>query len=86
MYGIQVENSDPHLGGTARTARLRLPFAPLKYAWIDNAPDRDQSELTPGPDDRSVELAVKPHAIITLRLLPQAPPKVACGPYCKPPS
>ena len=71
---------------SARTARLRLLFAPLTHAWIDNAFERDQSELAPGPDDHSVEFEVKPHAIITLRLVPQTPTKIACGPHCKPPA
>jgi hypothetical protein len=71
---------------SARTARLRLPFAPLTHAWIDNDLKRDQSALAPRPDDFSVEFAAKPHAIITLRLLPQASAKVACCPHCKPPA
>jgi alpha-mannosidase len=74
------------LGGGARTARLRLPSAAIEHAWTDDALERDQSELSRGPDDHSIELQVKPHAIITLRILPQAPGKPTCGPYCKPPS
>lgn len=56
------------LGGAARTARLYLPLATLEHAWMDNALERDQSEL-PSGDGHSVEITVKPHAIITLRIL-----------------
>jgi hypothetical protein len=30
-----------------------------------------------------VEFAVKPHAIITLRILPHGSGKAPCGPYCQ---
>ena len=71
------------LGGSARTAHLRLPFATVEHAWADNALERDQSELAIGADQHSVEFTVKPHAILTLRILPHAQAKPPCGPYCK---
>jgi alpha-mannosidase len=74
------------LGSAARTARLRLPLATIQHAWVDDALERDRSELSPDPDDHSIEFPVKPHAIITLRILPQVPAKPSCGPYCSPPS
>jgi alpha-mannosidase len=74
------------LGGVARTARLRLPSVPVEHAWTDDALERDQSELSSAPDDHSIEFQVKPHAIITLRILPHPSVNPACGPYCEPPS
>ena len=71
------------LGGLARTARLRLPLATVEHAWTDNALERDQSELAVAADRHSVEFAVKPHAIITLRILPHGSGKAPCGPYCQ---
>jgi alpha-mannosidase len=71
------------LGGAARTARVQLPLAAVEHAWTDNALERDQSELPLGGDGHSVEFNVKPHAILTLRILQHAPAKPPCGPYCK---
>lgn len=70
------------LGGSARTAHLRLPLATVEHAWADNALERDQSELSVAADQHSVEFTVKPHAILTLRILPHAQEKPSCGPYC----
>jgi alpha-mannosidase len=71
------------LGGSARTTRLRLPLVAIEHAWADNALERDQSELPLGADPHSVEFTVKPHAIITLRILPHPTAKPPCGPYCR---
>jgi alpha-mannosidase len=71
------------LGGSARTAHLQLPFAAVEHAWADNALERDQLELAVGADQHSIEFTVKPHAILTLRILQHAQAKAPCGPYCK---
>jgi alpha-mannosidase len=71
------------LGGSARTAHLQLPLVEVEHAWTDNALERDQSELSLGADQHSVEFTVKPHAILTLRILQYAQAKAPCGPYCK---
>jgi alpha-mannosidase len=71
------------VGGSARIAHLRLPFATVEHAWADNALERDQSDLAIGADQHSVEFTVKPHAILTLRILPHAQAKPPCGPYCR---
>jgi alpha-mannosidase len=80
-----VDLGGDDLGGAARTARLRMPLASVEHAWTDDALERDQSELSPDPDDHSIEFQVKPHAIITLRVLPHESVNPACGPYCEPP-
>jgi alpha-mannosidase len=74
------------IGGAGRTAHLQLPLLPIEHTWFDDALERDRSELPLAADGHSVEFNVKPHAIITLRILPQPSAKAACGPYCKPPS
>jgi alpha-mannosidase len=71
------------LGGPARTARLRLPLTAVDHAWTDNALERDQSELPLGEDPHSVEFTIKPHAILTLRILAHPQAETPCGPYCK---
>jgi alpha-mannosidase len=71
------------LGGSARTAHLQLPFAAVEHAWADNALERDQLELAVGADQHSIEFTVKPHAILTLRILQHAQAKSPCGPYCR---
>jgi hypothetical protein len=62
---------------------MRLPLVAIEHAWADNALERDQSELPLGADPHSVEFTIKPHAILTLRILPRAQVKPPCGPYCK---
>jgi alpha-mannosidase len=71
------------VGGLARTAHLQLPLAVIEHAWVDNALERDQSDLPLGADQHSVEFTVKSHAILTLRILQHASEKPPCGPYCK---
>jgi hypothetical protein len=55
----------------------------MDHAWTDNALERDQSELPLGADPHSVEFTVKPHAILTLRILAHPQAETPCGPYCK---
>jgi alpha-mannosidase len=78
-----VDLGGADLGGPVRTAHMRLPLVAIEHAWADNALERDQSELPLGADPHSVEFTIKPHAILTLRILPRAQVKPPCGPYCK---
>lgn len=55
------------VGGESATARLTFPMFHLQQAWIANAVEQNQSQLQ--VDGNSVEVPVKPHQIITLRIV-----------------
>jgi len=55
------------VGGESATARLTFPMFHLQQAWITNAVEQNQSQLQ--VDGNSVEVPVKPHQIITLRIV-----------------
>jgi alpha-mannosidase len=54
-------------GGESTTARLTLPSFHLKQAWMTNAVEQNQSQLK--VDGNSLEVPVRPHQIVTLRVI-----------------
>jgi len=54
-------------GGAAATAHLTLPLFRLERVWLANAAEENQEELK--VDGHSVEVSLKPHESITLRIL-----------------
>ena len=69
------------LGGTARTVRVGLPHISVKHVFLSDSLERDQSELTV-PDPHTIEFAVTPHAIVTVRVLSKVTLPPACGRFC----
>jgi alpha-mannosidase len=69
------------LGGAARKVRVTLPQISVEHAWVADALERDGSELKLS-DPHTVEFEVKPHAIITIRLVNQITTPPACGRFC----
>ena len=56
-------------GGRAATARLSLPLFTIDRAWLANAVEENQGELK--VDAHSVEVNLKPHELLTLRIVAQ---------------
>ncbi len=54
------------VGGRAAEVKLTFPRFLLKRAWIDNAVEVNQAPLA--VSGHSLELQIKPHAIVTLRI------------------
>jgi alpha-mannosidase len=54
-------------GGTAGVAHLTLPLFNIEKAWLANAAEENQEELK--VDGHSVEVSLKPHESVTLRIL-----------------
>ena len=54
-------------GGTTATARLTLPLFSIDRAWLANAAEENQEELK--ADTHSLEVTLKPHEIVTLRIV-----------------
>jgi len=69
------------LGGPARTVHIGLPQIVLEHAWLDDALERNQHEL-PLAGPHGLDLAIKPHAIITVRLVNQEKEPPPCGRFC----
>ncbi|MGH9446412.1 MAG: glycosyl hydrolase-related protein, partial [Terriglobia bacterium] len=59
------------VGGQSAVARLTFPLFELRQAWETNAVEENQSKLT--VDGHSVELRIKPHQIVTVRLITDEP-------------
>ncbi len=55
------------VGGESTTAKLTFPLFHLQQAWITNAVEKDQSQLS--VQGNSLEVPVKPHQIVTLRIV-----------------
>jgi hypothetical protein len=67
------------LGGVKRTVRIKFPLLTLKHAWMTDALERDQKELTIAAP-HTLDLEITPHAIVTIRILnrvAQVPPAAA---------
>ncbi len=73
------------LGGVARTVRVALPQISVEHAWMTDALERDGNQLTV-TDPHAIEFAVKPHAIVTIRVLSRVAPVPACGRFCSMPA
>jgi alpha-mannosidase len=56
-------------GGKESTTMLRFPMLQLQRAWLCNAMEEDSKELA--VENSSVEVALQPHQIITVRVLGQ---------------
>ncbi|HEV2494676.1 MAG TPA: glycosyl hydrolase-related protein, partial [Terriglobia bacterium] len=54
-------------GGVATTAHLTLPLFSMKRVWLTNAAEENQEELK--VNGHSVEVNLKPHETLTLRIL-----------------
>ncbi len=54
-------------GGQAVTSRLTFPLFDLQQAWITNAVEENQKELSVSAS--SVEVSIQPHQILTLRIV-----------------
>ncbi|MGO9274155.1 MAG: polysaccharide lyase family protein [Terriglobia bacterium] len=54
-------------GGVATVAHLTLPLFRIERVWVANAAEDNQEELK--VNDRSVEVNLKPHGTVTLRIL-----------------
>jgi alpha-mannosidase len=54
-------------GGKESTTMLRFPMLQLQGAWLCNAMEEDSKELA--VENSSVELALRPHQIVTVRVL-----------------
>jgi alpha-mannosidase len=73
------------LGGEARTVRVTLPQTSIEGASLTDAVERDIAPLTLA-DPHTLEIQVKPHAIITVRVLNRRETPAACGRFCDMPS
>lgn len=60
-------------GGHASTARLSFPRFAIKRAWISNAVEENQEEIP--VTESSLEVNLKPHQILTLRIAAQLRPR-----------
>jgi len=60
-------------GGHASTARLSFPRFAIKRAWISNAVEENQEEIPVA--ESSLEVNLKPHQILTIRIAAQLRPK-----------
>jgi alpha-mannosidase len=54
-------------GGIAAAAHLTLPLFNIEKAWLADAAEENQEELK--VDGHSVEVSLKPHESVTLRIL-----------------
>ena len=57
------------IGGRATVAHLSLPLFSIDRAWLANAAEENQEELK--VDAHSVEVSLKPHELMTLRIVAQ---------------
>ncbi len=55
------------VGGESTTAKLTFPLFHLQQAWITNAVEKDQSQVS--VEGNSLEVPIKPHQIVTLRIV-----------------
>jgi len=69
------------LGGEARKVRVVLPQTTIEHAYVTDAVERDLTPMTLS-DPHTFELEVKPHAIITIRVLNRITIPPACGRFC----
>ena len=69
------------LGGMPRKVRVVLPQTSVEHAYITDALERDLDPMTLS-DPHTMELDVKPHAIITIRILSRIATPTACGRFC----
>lgn len=69
------------LGGTPRKVRVMLPQTSIEHAYIADSLERDLNSL-PLSDPHTFEMEVKPHAIITIRILNRITIPPACGRFC----
>lgn len=60
-------------GGHESKARLSFPLFSVKRAWISNAVEEDQEEIPLA--ESSLEVSLKPHQIVTLRIVAQLKPR-----------
>lgn len=70
------------LGGSARTVLVQLLQTRIESAFVTDAVERDIDPLTV-VDPHSIKLQVKPHAIITVRILNEKNTPPSCGRFCK---
>jgi alpha-mannosidase len=73
------------LGGETRKVRVVLPKTTIEHAYVADAVERDLTPMTLS-DSHTFELEVKPHAIITIRVLSRITMPSACGRFCDMPS
>jgi alpha-mannosidase len=73
------------LGGETRKVRVVLPQTNIEHAYVADAVERDLTPMTLS-DPHTFELEVKPHAIITIRVLSRITMPSACGRFCGMPS
>jgi alpha-mannosidase len=73
------------LGGETRKVRVVLPQTSIEHAYVADAVERDLTPVTLS-DPHTFELEVKPHAIITIRVLSRITMPSACGRFCGIPS
>ena len=69
------------LGGTPRKVRVVLPQTSIERAYVADALERDLGPATLS-DLHTFEIDVKPHAIMTLRILSLTAASPACGRFC----
>jgi len=60
-------------GGHESKARLTFPLFSVKRAWISNAVEQDQEEIA--VTESSLEVSLKPHQIVTIRIVAQLKPR-----------
>jgi hypothetical protein len=54
-------------GGQSATAKVNFPFFTINQAWQTNAAEENESQLT--VENHSLTVTLKPHEIVTLRLV-----------------
>src|SRR5208282_835772 len=59
-------------GGHENNARLTFPLFSIKRAWISNAVEQNQEEIA--ATESSLEVSLKPHQIVTIRIVAQFRP------------
>jgi len=69
------------LGGEARKVRVTLQQTTIEHAYVTDALERDQAPIVLS-DPHSFNIDVKPHAIITVRVLSRITMPSACGRFC----
>ena len=73
------------LGGAPRRVRVGLPQMAVEQAYVADALERDLRRIAPaGP--HAVEIEVKPHAIVTIRVISRIVTSPPCGRFCASPA
>jgi alpha-mannosidase len=69
------------LGGEARRVHVKFPQLTIENAWTDDALERDQAPAAVAADG-GVDLDIRPHAFLTLRIVNRVTEPPACGRFC----